>query len=162
MLLLTILAISAIALAVLTWNYIRSLFARTLIPAIRRVMGDSLADCIGTLFSLVDEPLTKTRRVARQLLATFQQQVLGIKTNFYWRDAATIEARTTSHLRKVDTGEILEQTTVTKLSPEDLPRDIRDALVRHRTADMDVRDVVRQRVERDVLQLDTANARAST
>lgn len=158
MLLITILTISALTLAVMAWNYIRSFFARMFVPSVRHLLGDTVADCVGTLFSLVDEPLTKTRRVARQLFATFQRQVLGIKTNFYWRDAATIEARTTSHLRKAETGEIFEQVTVTSISPEDLPREVRDALVRHREAGMDVRDAVCQRIERDVLQLDTANA----
>jgi len=156
MLLLSILAISALTLALLAWNSIRCIFARMIIPAARQLLGDSIADCIGMIFSMIDEPVTQTRRVARQLFATFQHQVLGIKTNFYWRDAGTIEARTTSHLREAETGEIFEQITVTTLAPEDLPREIRDALVRHREAGMDLRDAVCQRVERDVLQLDIA------
>lgn len=158
MLLLSILAISALALAVMAWNYVRSTFARLIIPCIRRLLGDSIADSIGMIFSWIDEPVTKTRRVARQLFATFKRQVLGMHTNFYWRDAATIEARTTSHLCKAETGEIFEQITVTTISPEDLPREIRDALVRHREAGMDLRDAVCQRMERDVLQLDIAGA----
>lgn len=158
MLLLSLLAISAIALAVMAWNYIRGTFARLIIPSARQLLGDSIADCIGNIFSLIDEPITKTRRVVRQLFATFKRHVLGINTHFYWRDAGTIEARTTAHLRKAETGEIFEQITVTTISPEDLPREIRDALVRHREAGIDLRDAVCQRMERDVLQLDVAGA----
>lgn len=158
MLLSTLISVPVGVLAVMAWPFIRGFFARSIIPAVRGKLGDPIADCISKMFSLVDNVVTATRRVARQLLATFQQQVLGLNTKFHWKNAATIEARTTSYLRKAETGEIIEKVILTTVRPEDLPREIRDALMIHREAELDVKEAVSQRMQREILGLETAGS----
>jgi hypothetical protein len=152
------LVLGTLLVATLAWNLIRNCFAKYIIPALRKRVSGSVADSVARLVSWLDSPLSATRRAVRQLLATFKEHVLGIRTRLAWRDSRTVAASTTSLIRNPQTGEAYMQTAEEILRPEDLPTELRAKLAQLKELDIDVAQEFTSEVERQALTLEATSA----
>lgn len=73
---------AAIIMAVF-WPLIRTFFARTVIPAVSRSLGEKFANLVVTVVAWLDDKIRSVRRGFRELLKFVKHNVLGIRIELH-------------------------------------------------------------------------------
>jgi hypothetical protein len=126
------------------WPYFADLCARTVIPFIRRKLGDAMAEPLATLLTLVDRPACICRKTMMSGWRFLTGRVNRL-TSRYTRKSPTIYyERTTSHVVNPDSGKTMVHEVEYEIPWEDVPQQIRDEMNRTgaRTGEVNVKGTV--------------------
>jgi hypothetical protein len=129
------------------WPYITELFSRVIIPTIRKILGDQVADAVAAIVSWVDNPVSVGRGALLDAWRRFKSRVLGIKTT--WKVERDTAVETTEKYLLHENGREVEVMTSTRRVPrENLPSEIRARMMRMGTdvAELDVAGALQQQV----------------
>ena len=135
--------------SVLLWSYLRELFASSIIPCLRRVLGDTLADAVADVFVWLDGGVTRTRATVSRVLESFRTKVRGIKSTFTWTSPGEVTAKSSICLQKDSGKGRTMATSVRRIAFNDLPPEIKRAMVTRgiRQVEMDAKKAFEARVE---------------
>ncbi len=148
---------------VLLWNRIVQFLQSTLLPLVRRLLGDTVADFAVNIVSFLDKRVCPAREVLLSAWKTFKYHVLAIRTVYKKRDAHTASATTEAFVRTAE-GKVVKQTKEEVVAWHDLPDDIRQQMMAKATttATVDDMDVVegrlRERMQEEGMELTLADA----
>jgi len=149
MLLETIIIITLLSTIVI-WPYIVDLFARVVIPFIRKTLGDTIAEPVATLLTWVDRPASVARAKVTTGWRFFRATVLGIKTTYRKTSATTaLEKTETWLLHPSKPGIVNHHAEEREIAYEDLPQEIRDKMNRQGITggELNLKEVVEKRVQ---------------
>ena len=135
-------------IAMLMWTYIVELFRKVIIPALRKGLGNQVADAVATIFSWLDDPASIGRGAMLDAWRLFKLRVLGIKTTWKVERDTAVETTATKYLLP-ETGHEDEIKAMRRVPREQLPREIRAETIRMGTdvAELDMMEALKQRVK---------------
>ena len=125
--LLSLLFVAGVAL--FFWQSILSFFVNTFIPWLVKTIGPVAADVFKKIVTFVKGAVKWTRLQIRKAWAWLRARVLSIKTVYKFPGPKKCVRETTSYIVSEE-GNILENVTTEELAWEDIPADVRKALMK--------------------------------
>jgi hypothetical protein len=148
---------------IVIWPYIADLFARVVIPFIRKTLGNTIAEPVATLLTWVDRPASVARAKVMSGWRFFRANVLGIKTTYRKTSATTaLEKTETWLLHPSKPGLVNHQAEEREIAYEDLPQEIRNQMNRQNITSgvLDIKAVfekqVQEQAQKEDLVLETS------
>jgi hypothetical protein len=131
------------------WPYITDIFARKIIPFVRRKLGDYLADLLSSMIVWIDEPMAYLREKLVAAWRFFKQSVIKIVRKFRKKSATKVLETTEVWLRSQRPGAGIPMCEERELDWAELPPEIRAEMIRRgsETATIDIGKTVEDRVE---------------
>src|SRR5271165_5359968 len=87
------------ALFVVLWPQIVHLFSTTIIPWVREVISDGVADSLATIICFADNRMVGTRSQIKSAYKTFKKTLLGCKSTYEKMDANAVTRKTFTIIR---------------------------------------------------------------
>jgi hypothetical protein len=123
------------------WPYIADAFAQTVIPFVRRHLGDPVANLLVTLITWIDRPMGFLHNTVQEAWRFFKQKVIRIKRIFVKTSPTEVKEKTEVW---VSNGKPFQQVLERELQWHEVPQEIRDEMIRNGldTAEIDMKKSV--------------------
>jgi len=115
------------AAVIILWPIIVDIIQQRIIPYVRRIMGNSVAEVLASFVCFLDRTITFVRRQAKKLLKYFQGVILKMDTTYIKLDENNMSATTQAYVN--NSGKVSKLTIEEEIAYEDVPADIREKMI---------------------------------
>lgn len=116
-------------MAILFWPWIVEFFTDRVIPWARQFCGTRIGDIMAEMLAWLNGKVNPLRARIRQLIATFKENFLGIKTTFTKVSSIETKAETVTLIQRED-GQIVEKVLTRTVPWEYLPDEVCSEMIR--------------------------------
>lgn len=145
-------------MTIAAWHYIRDFFTGTVVPTLRKHLGDSIAEGVSKLIEFADKKLAPAHAQLKKYYHHFKQRIIDIKSTFVRdpQDKSRVKVRTTSYLLSDPAAQNVTMTTTEQdLDWSQVPEEIRENWIRtnSRYYRMDMKETADDQIRKRAAEL---------